>query len=103
LTDRLFRISERGRCCGGRFGYSHPQASLLRIMAGLDVPTTGCIVMDGVDVTGVPVRRRNVAMVYQQFINYPTLSVFENIASPLRVKGVSRAKVEARVREAAAA
>ena len=37
------------------------------------------------NVTGVPVRKRNVAMVYQQFINYPHLSVFENIASPLRV------------------
>ncbi len=40
-----------------------------------------------VDVTGVPVQRRNVAMVYQQFINYPSLSVYENIASPLRVMG----------------
>jgi glycerol transport system ATP-binding protein len=40
--------------------------------------------MDGEDVTGRPVRLRNVSMVYQQFINYPTLTVFENIASPLR-------------------
>ncbi len=77
------------------------KTSLLRIMAGLDPPTAGRVLMDGADVTGVPVRRRNVAMVYQQFINYPTLSVFENIASPLRVKGVANAEVETRVRAAA--
>jgi len=49
----------------------------------------------------VPVRKRSVAMVYQQFINYPSLSVYENIASPLRVAGVAKAEIDARVREAA--
>ena len=44
---------------------------------------------DGVDVTGVPVRQRNVAMVYQQFINYPSMTVFDNIASPLKLRGES--------------
>ena len=48
--------------------------------------------VDGQDVTGLPVQRRNVAMVYQQFINYPSLSVFENIASPLRVAGLPRGR-----------
>ena len=47
------------------------KTSLMRIMAGLDVPTAGTVRVDGVDVTGMPVRERNVAMVYQQFINYP--------------------------------
>jgi len=61
------------------------KTSLMRLMAGLDKPDSGHLSVDGRDVTGVPVGRRNVAMVYQQFINYPTLSVFENIASPLRV------------------
>ena len=42
------------------------------------------------NVTGIPVRRRNVAMVYQQFINYPSMTVFDNIASPLRLAGTSR-------------
>ena len=55
----------------------------MRIMAGLDRPTEGRVLADGVDVTGVPVRQRNVAMVYQQFINYPSMTVFDNIASPL--------------------
>ena len=57
--------------------------------------------MDGRDVTGWPVQRRNVAMVYQQFINYPSLTVYENIASPLRVAGLRAAEIEHRVREAA--
>ena len=46
-------------------------------------------------------RKRDVAMVYQQFINYPSFSVFDNIASPLRRSGVSRAETERRVREVA--
>lgn len=63
------------------------KTSLLRLMAGLDRPSTGQVLVDGRDVTGVPVRERNVAMVYQQFINYPSLRVEENIASPLRLRG----------------
>ena len=63
------------------------KTSLMRIMAGLDVPTEGRVRVDGTDVTGVPVRQRNVAMVYQQFINYPSLTVADNIASPLRLRG----------------
>lgn len=63
------------------------KTSLLRLMAGLDRPSTGQVLVDGRDVTGVPVRERNVAMVYQQFINYPSMRVEENIASPLRLRG----------------
>jgi glycerol transport system ATP-binding protein len=70
-------------------------------MAGLDKPTTGRVLVDGKDVTGAHVRDRSVAMVYQQFINYPTLTVYENIASPLRVAGHPRAEIEREVREAA--
>ena len=63
------------------------KTSLMRIMAGLDVPTKGRVVVDGLDVTGMSGRDRNVAMVYQQFINYPSLNVFDNIASPLKLRG----------------
>ena len=63
------------------------KTTLMRLMAGLDRPAEGKVIVDGKDVTGVPVRERNLAMVYQQFINYPSLSVFENIASPLRIAG----------------
>ncbi|APW36183.1 ABC transporter [Rhodoferax koreense] len=63
------------------------KTSLMRIMAGLDAPTQGRVLVDGVDVVGQPVRERNVAMVYQQFINYPSLKVRDNIASPLKLRG----------------
>ena len=66
------------------------KTSLMRLMAGLDVPTSGSVWFDGKDVTGVPVQKRNVAMVYQQFINYPAMTVYENIASPLRVAGADK-------------
>lgn len=75
------------------------KTSLMRIMAGLDVPTTGRVMVDGTDVTGVSVRERNVAMVYQQFINYPSLTVADNIASPLKLRGEKN--YEKRVRELA--
>ncbi len=77
------------------------KTSLLRLMAGLDAPTAGRI-QEGSgdawrDVTGLPVRQRDLAMVYQQFINYPSLSVRENIASPLRLRGVAKGELEQRV------
>jgi glycerol transport system ATP-binding protein len=77
------------------------KTTIMRLMAGLDRPTSGRLVLDGKDVTGVHVRNRSVAMVYQQFINYPSLSVYENISSPLRVAGLAKAQIEARVQEAA--
>ena len=77
------------------------KTSIMRLLAGLDRPTSGRVLVDGKDVTGFDVRRRSVAMVYQQFINYPSLSVYENIASPLRVQGKPREEIERRVAEAA--
>ena len=63
------------------------KTSLMRIMAGLDVASKGRVLVDGQDVTGMSVRERNVAMVYQQFINYPSMTVADNIASPLKLRG----------------
>ena len=77
------------------------KTSLLRIMAGIDRPSHGKILIDGKDITGVWVRKRSVAMVYQQFINYPSLTVYKNIASPLKVSGVPKADIDRRVRETA--
>lgn len=73
------------------------KTTLMRLMAGLLQPTAGELWSDGHDVTGVPVRSRGVAMVYQQFINYGHLNVFENIASPLRVARARRSEIKARV------
>ena len=75
------------------------KTSLMRIMAGLDTPTAGRVRVDGADVTGMPVRDRNVAMVYQQFINYPSMTVAANIASPLKLR--KEKGIDARVRELA--
>ena len=79
------------------------KTTLMRLMAGLDVPTSGRVLADGVDVTGKPVRERNVAMVYQQFINYPSMTVADNIASPLKLRKAALSKfgVAARVAELA--
>ncbi|CBV42874.1 ABC transporter ATP-binding protein [Halomonas elongata] len=77
------------------------KTSLMRLMAGLDTPTRGRILMDGRDVTGRSVRHRNVSMVYQQFINYPSLTVYDNIASPLKLAKVGRAEIDRRVRSIA--
>ncbi|WP_192912417.1 ABC transporter ATP-binding protein [Paracraurococcus ruber] len=77
------------------------KTTLLRLLAGLDRPTEGRIFAEGTEVTGLPPRRRSVAMVYQQFINYPSFTVYENIASPLRVARLPKAEIEARVQEAA--
>src|SRR3569832_715005 len=77
------------------------KTSIMRLLAGLDKPSSGRVLVDGADVTAADVRQRSVAMVYQQFINYPSLSVYENIASPLRVQRKSRAEIDRRVQEAA--
>ena len=79
------------------------KTTLMRLMAGLDAPAAGRVLADGVDVTGKPVRERDVAMVYQQFINYPSMTVAENIASPLKLRkaALSKADIAARVTELA--
>ena len=77
------------------------KTSLMRLMAGLDAPSTGRLVWHGQDVTGMRVQDRKVAMVYQQFINYPGLTVYENIASPFRLMGKDRAAIDRAVRETA--
>lgn len=77
------------------------KTSLMRLMAGLDAPWSGRILRDGEDVTGKRVQDRGVAMVYQQFINYPSMTVYENIASPLRLKKIPASEIDAEVRKTA--
>ncbi len=77
------------------------KTSLMRVMAGLDMPTAGRLIWNGQDVTGFRVQDRRVAMVYQQFINYPGMTVFDNIASPLRLMGKSAAEIDRAVRATA--
>ena len=73
------------------------KTTLMQIMAGLDKPTSGEIWFDGKNVTGMKVQKRNCSMVYQQFINYPNYTVYENIASPLAITGVKDDEIKQRV------
>jgi len=73
------------------------KTTLMRLMAGLIRPSSGTIWFNGKNVTGQPVQKRNLSMVYQQFINYPNLSVFDNIASPLKLGGLRAADIKGRV------
>jgi len=77
------------------------KTSLMRLMAGLDKPDTGRVFWDGTDVTGQRVQSRDIAMVYQQFVNYPSMTVHDNIASPLKLQKRSSAEIDARVGEMA--
>jgi glycerol transport system ATP-binding protein len=73
------------------------KTTLMQLMAGIQKPSSGTIRFRGRDVTGIAVQKRNVSMVYQQFINYPNFSVYDNIASPLRVAGVGEDEIKKRV------
>ena len=65
------------------------KTTLLRMIAGLETPTSGDVLVDGRVVTELPPRARRIAMVFQSYALYPHLSVFDNIAVPLRMKRLS--------------
>ena len=77
------------------------KTTLMQLMAGLEPPSSGEVWFNGVNIAGVPVQKRNVAMVYQQFINYPHFTVFQNIASPLKVAGMRESDIKSRVHRVA--
>jgi glycerol transport system ATP-binding protein len=77
------------------------KTTLMQLMAGIQKPSSGTISFHSRNVTGLAVQKRNVSMVYQQFINYPNFNVYDNIASPLRVAGMERSEIDRRVRQAA--
>lgn len=78
------------------------KTTLLRMIAGLETPTTGDIVIGGRVVTDQPPRARNIAMVFQSYALYPHLSVYENIAFPLKAVRMAKREIERKVQEAAA-
>lgn len=77
------------------------KTSLMRLMAGLDKPDTGKIHWQDQDVTKHRVQDRDIAMVYQQFVNYPSMTVYDNIASPLRLQKKSAGEIDTKVQEMA--
>ncbi|MDQ0321441.1 putative spermidine/putrescine transport system ATP-binding protein [Pararhizobium capsulatum DSM 1112] len=75
------------------------KTTLLRMIAGLDLPTSGAIKLDGDDITRVPTHKRNLGMVFQSLALFPHLTVGENIAYPLRIRGVAKEEQKKRVDE----
>ena len=75
------------------------KTTLLRAIAGLQHPQKGTLTLHGKDYMKLPVWKRHVAMVYQQFINYPHLNVLSNVVFPLKRAGVPRAEAKRRARE----
>ena len=76
------------------------KTTLLKTIAGLVTPDNGDIEFDGKNFLEIPVWERNVAMVYQQFINYPHLNVFENVAFPLKQRKINQTSVTEKVMNA---
>jgi putative spermidine/putrescine transport system ATP-binding protein len=75
------------------------KTTLLRMIAGLDLPTAGSIRLDGEDITRIQTHKRNLGMVFQSLALFPHLTVGENIAYPLRIRGRSRSEQRRRVDE----
>lgn len=78
------------------------KTTLLRMIAGLLEPTTGRILLDGEDITELPSKKRDLAMVFQSYALYPHLSVRKNLAFPLRVLKLAKDEIERRVQDVAA-
>jgi len=90
---------------GGAYALLGPsgcgKSTLLNIISGLLTPSEGRVLFDGKDVTGLPPDQRNIAQVFQFPVIYDTMSVYDNLAFPLRNRGVDAARVDARVMEIA--
>ena len=78
------------------------KSTLLRIVAGLETPTAGRVLIDGRDVTDLDPSARDIAMVFQNYALYPHMSVFENMAYALKIRGLPRAEIRAKVDAASA-
>ena len=75
------------------------KTTLMRMVAGLDLPTGGAIRLDGADITHVPTHKRDLGMVFQSLALFPHLTVGENIAYSLRIRGVGKEDQKKRVDE----
>ena len=77
------------------------KTSLIKMMAGLDPIADGRVILNGQDVTKLSTQKRNISLVHQFFVNYPHMTVYDNIASPLKVAGMAKTEIQGRVEEAA--
>jgi glycerol transport system ATP-binding protein len=90
---------------GGAYALLGPsgcgKTTLLNIISGLVMPSEGKVLFDGADVTTLPTERRNIAQVFQFPVIYDTMTVAENLAFPLRNRGIERRKIAERVKQVA--
>jgi glycerol transport system ATP-binding protein len=90
---------------GGAYALLGPsgcgKTTLLNIISGLVTPSEGQVLFDGKDVTHLPTERRNIAQVFQFPVIYDTMTVAENLAFPLKNRGMPRPQIESRVQEIA--
>jgi glycerol transport system ATP-binding protein len=90
---------------GGAYALLGPsgcgKTTLLNIISGLVIPSRGKVLFDGTDVTHLPTEQRDIAQVFQFPVVYDTMTVYENLAFPLRNRRVAEAELDARVREIA--
>ena len=99
LNDVSFTMSKGeiytiiGRTLAGK-------TTLLKTIAGLISPDSGKLTFDGKDFGNIPVWKREIAMVYQQFINYPHQTVYQNVAFPLKQRGMKKIEIHRRVMDA---
>jgi len=78
------------------------KSTLLRLVAGLERPSAGRIVLDGRDITILDPAQRDIAMVFQNYALYPHMTVFDNMAYGLRIRGLSRDEIRRRVEQTGA-
>jgi multiple sugar transport system ATP-binding protein len=94
ITDGEFVVFVGPSGCG--------KSTLLRLIAGLEDTSGGRIVIDGADMTSTPPAQRALSMVFQSYALYPHMSVYGNIAFPLKMAGQDKATIDKKVRDAAA-
>jgi len=104
-TEPALQIGDFSWQDGGAYALLGPsgcgKTTLLNIISGLITPSSGKVIFDGVDVTNLDARARNIAQVFQFPVIYDTMSVFDNLAFPLRNRGVAKKQIALRVAEVA--
>lgn len=93
VNDKEFLVLLGPSGCG--------KTTTMRMIAGLEEVTDGTILIDDLDVTDIPPRKRNVSMVFQNYAVWPHMTVYENIAYPLKLKKMSKSEIERIVQDVA--
>ena len=100
-VDRVSLVFEDGRFTVLLGPSGSGKSTILYLVAGIYRPSSGRILFDGRDVTEAPPRERNVGLVFQNYALYPHMTVYDNIAFPLRLRGTDERTIDAKVHEVA--